>query len=177
MKITRKTINPERLQPVRDWLSSQFVNAGNAFRLFRDRSGLNQGEVAERLGVAQSAVSKWERGRALPETKTLIDLAVLYGCRLDDLLAGVNVQYDHLRRDLLRQSGMDDGTSNVSSSGGPVDVPATARVLAEVTKAYSKFVSQVSNAARQLTDLADGQADLVRHGPPTAARSAKRRRR
>lgn len=46
-----------------------------------------QQEVAKRLGVAPSAVSKWERGLAKPRADKLPILAKLYGCSIEELLA------------------------------------------------------------------------------------------
>lgn len=53
----------------------------------REKVGLTQKEVAEKLGVDQSAVSFWETGKTHPRASLLIRLASLYGCTVDDLLA------------------------------------------------------------------------------------------
>ena len=46
-----------------------------------------QREVAEILGVKESAVSKWERGVSKPRADRLPLLAKLYGCTIEELLA------------------------------------------------------------------------------------------
>ena len=46
-----------------------------------------QREVAEILGVKESAVSKWERGISKPRADRLPLLAKLYGCTIEELLA------------------------------------------------------------------------------------------
>lgn len=46
-----------------------------------------QSEVARILGVVPSAVSKWERGLAKPRADKLVEIAKLYGCTVDELLA------------------------------------------------------------------------------------------
>ncbi len=43
-------------------------------------------EVAERLGIDQSAVSLWENGKTSPRVSLLVKLSELYHCSLDDLL-------------------------------------------------------------------------------------------
>lgn len=53
----------------------------------REKVGLTQKEVAEKLGVDQSAVSFWETGKTHPRASLLMRLARLYGCTVDDLLA------------------------------------------------------------------------------------------
>lgn len=52
----------------------------------RERAGLTQAEVAKTVGVDQSAVSLWERGKTSPRAALLPELARLYGCTVDDLL-------------------------------------------------------------------------------------------
>lgn len=41
------------------------------FAQLRQRTGLSQSEVAERLFVTRQAVSRWERGETIPEVETL----------------------------------------------------------------------------------------------------------
>ena len=48
--------------------------------------GLTQKEVAEHVGVDQSAVSFWETGKNSPRAAILIKLSKLYNCTVDELL-------------------------------------------------------------------------------------------
>lgn len=52
----------------------------------RQNAGLRQIDVAQRLEVDQTAVSRWETGESKPVKKYREKLAVLYGCSADDLL-------------------------------------------------------------------------------------------
>lgn len=52
----------------------------------RKRAGYTQETLAEALGVSRQAVGKWESGQGLPEAATLLDLADLLGCSLDQLM-------------------------------------------------------------------------------------------
>ena len=52
----------------------------------RKRAGLRQRQVAKVLGVSPSAVSMWDTGACMPRADTLVKLAVLYGCTVDELL-------------------------------------------------------------------------------------------
>lgn len=54
----------------------------------RENSGFTQKEVAEKIGVDQSAVSLWETGKTAPRASILVKLACLYRCSVDDLLRG-----------------------------------------------------------------------------------------
>ena len=49
-------------------------------RKLRKSRGLTQMEVAEKLGVDQSAISCWERGLYSPTKANLKAMSDLYGC-------------------------------------------------------------------------------------------------
>jgi transcriptional regulator with XRE-family HTH domain len=46
---------------------------------------MTQESLADSLGVTQSAVSSWERGKKQPSLSKLPDLARALGCTVDDL--------------------------------------------------------------------------------------------
>lgn len=54
----------------------------------RDRSGLTQEALAERLGVSRQSVSKWESGGSFPEMEKLFILCELFHVDLDTMLRG-----------------------------------------------------------------------------------------
>ena len=56
------------------------------FRDLRQERGLTQIELANILNVDQTTVSKWELGKALPETNMLIKLSEFYDVSSDYLL-------------------------------------------------------------------------------------------
>lgn len=64
----------------------------NAFGEFlyelRKEQGMTQASLAEKLGVTNKAVSKWETGEAMPETSLLLPLAEIFGITVDELLNG-----------------------------------------------------------------------------------------
>ena len=64
--------------------------AGFAERLkeYRQRNGLSQEAVAKTLGVSAQAVSKWEKGRSMPDLSVLLPLAELFHVSADELLGG-----------------------------------------------------------------------------------------
>ena len=59
---------------------------GNYIYDLRRRAGLTQGELAEKLGVTDKAVSKWENGKSKPTTNTLRKLSALFGVPMETLL-------------------------------------------------------------------------------------------
>lgn len=62
------------------------MDKSNRFYLARVRTGLSQTEVAARLGLNKTAVSKWEGNKTLPEPTVLMKLARLYNVSIDYLL-------------------------------------------------------------------------------------------
>ena len=55
------------------------------FKRLRERKGLTQKEVAERLIIAPQSVSKWERGECLPSLEFLPDIAKILSCEIGEL--------------------------------------------------------------------------------------------
>jgi transcriptional regulator with XRE-family HTH domain len=81
------------------------VSFGENLRRLREKRGLKGYQLAEMMGVGASQVSKWELGRVgVPEGPTLIKLAAKLGCTVDDLVAGVNSEYDQLLADARTES-------------------------------------------------------------------------
>ena len=52
----------------------------------RKKDGLSQEQLAEQLGVSRQAVSKWESGKTVPESDTLISISKYYNVSLDYLM-------------------------------------------------------------------------------------------
>ena len=49
---------------------------------------LTQAELAEELEVTRSTVAMWETGKALPRADTLLKMAEILGCTVEELLSG-----------------------------------------------------------------------------------------
>ena len=54
----------------------------------RKQKGLTQEELAERLFVSRTAISKWESGRGYPNIDSLKAIAKYFGVTVDKLLSG-----------------------------------------------------------------------------------------
>lgn len=65
-------------------------NLGNNIMTYRKQQGLTQAGLAEKLNYSDKAVSKWERGESIPDVLTLMQLAGLFGVKVDDLLSDPN---------------------------------------------------------------------------------------
>lgn len=58
-----------------------------SFLSARSKAGLSQAAVAEKLGISSASVCQWETGKNLPRADKLPEIAALYGCTVDELLA------------------------------------------------------------------------------------------
>ena len=61
---------------------------GEQIASLRKAKGLTQSQLGERLSISYQAVSKWERGEALPDVSTLLDLSNVLETSVDNILTG-----------------------------------------------------------------------------------------
>ena len=66
----------------------------------RKQASFTQSQLAEKLGITDRAVSKWETGRALPDSSIMLELCGLLGITVNDLLSGEVVTMDHYNKEL-----------------------------------------------------------------------------
>lgn len=58
---------------------------GNYICTLREKKGLSQSQLGEKLGVTNKAVSRWENGGAYPSTELMLPLAEALGITIEDL--------------------------------------------------------------------------------------------
>lgn len=58
-------------------------------KYYREKLGISQTELAEKLHIAQASVAKYELGKTRPETKNLIELANIFGVSVDELCSPI----------------------------------------------------------------------------------------
>ena len=59
---------------------------GEKLQKLRQKAGMSQDALAEKLSVSRQAVSRWERDETMPETDKVVALADLFGVTTDYLL-------------------------------------------------------------------------------------------
>lgn len=64
------------------------MDIGNQIRERRQRLGLSQEELAQRLYVSRVTVSHWETSKTLPDAQSMLLLANLFGTTIDELVRG-----------------------------------------------------------------------------------------
>ena len=75
---------------------------GAVIRRLREKLGMTQEELAERIHVSGKAVSKWETGRGYPDISLLVPLAEALGISVLELLAGEDVRNRNRSANMLK---------------------------------------------------------------------------
>lgn len=64
------------------------VKIGKFIAECRKKAGLTQMQLAEKLNLTDRAISKWETGRAMPDTSVMLELCEILKITVNDLLCG-----------------------------------------------------------------------------------------
>ena len=76
------------------------VKIGKFIAERRKAEGFTQMQLAEKLYITDRAVSKWECGRALPDSSIMLDLCAILKISVNDLLCGEFVSNDNYQEEL-----------------------------------------------------------------------------
>ena len=76
------------------------VKIGKFIAECRKKQNLTQMQLAERLGITDRAVSKWETGRAMPDSSIMLALCDILGISTNDLLSGEVVSMENYSKEL-----------------------------------------------------------------------------
>lgn len=66
----------------------------------RKSVGLTQMQLAEKLNITDRAVSKWERGKAMPDSSIMLDLCEILEITVNDLLSGEVIMVDNYNKEI-----------------------------------------------------------------------------
>ena len=76
------------------------IKIGKFIAACRKKVGLTQMQLAEKLGITDRAVSKWETGKAMPDSSIMLELCAALNISVNDLLCGEVVTMDHYNKEL-----------------------------------------------------------------------------
>lgn len=65
---------------------------GEKIKQLRSEKGLSQEKLAEKLNVSRSAIAKWETDGGIPEIDNLLQLSIVFGVSLDELVRNTRGQ-------------------------------------------------------------------------------------
>ena len=74
------------------------IKIGKFIAQKRKEQGMTQMQLAERLGITDRAVSKWETGKSLPDAAIMLDLCGLLKITVNDLLCGEAVSMENYNK-------------------------------------------------------------------------------
>ena len=63
----------------------------------RKENGYTQALLAEKLGITNRAVSKWENGKSMPDASIMLELCELLGINVNELLIGEHIIMDNYK--------------------------------------------------------------------------------
>ena len=114
---------------------------GNYIYSLRSRASMTQAELADRLGISNKAVSKWETGKSKPTTNVLRKIAALFGVSVEELL-----QY--------KTGGKTMEITKIVITGGPCGGKSTA--MSWIQSHFTKLNYRVIFIPETATELITG---------------------
>ena len=76
------------------------VKIGKFIAECRKKNQLTQVQLAEKLNITDRAVSKWERGKSMPDSSIMLELCKILKISVNDLLSGEVVTMDAYNENL-----------------------------------------------------------------------------
>lgn len=67
------------------------IKIGKFIASCRKEQGMTQAVLAEKLGISDRAVSKWETGKAMPDSGIMLELCELLKINVNELLSGEHI--------------------------------------------------------------------------------------
>ena len=61
----------------------------------RKQKNLTQMQLAEKLGITDKAISKWERGIAMPDSSIMLEFCDILGISVNELLSGEKINMEN----------------------------------------------------------------------------------
>ncbi len=91
------------------------IKIGKFIAECRKKNNLTQMQLAEKLGITDRAVSKWENGKAMPDSSIMLELCSVLKISVTDLLSGEVVTMENYNKkleqnmlDMVKQKEMAD---------------------------------------------------------------------
>lgn len=76
------------------------IKIGKFIATRRKMENMTQVQLAEKLGITDRAVSKWENGRSLPDSSVMLELCAVLKITVNDLLSGEEVTMEQYNKEL-----------------------------------------------------------------------------
>ena len=74
------------------------IKIGRFIAECRKKANLTQMQLAEKLGITDKAISKWERGMAMPDTSIMLELCDILSISVNELISGEKIDMENNNR-------------------------------------------------------------------------------
>ena len=71
------------------------IKIGKFISECRKKENLTQAQLAEKLNITDRAVSKWENGKAMPDSSIMLDLCSFLNISVNELLRGEKINMEN----------------------------------------------------------------------------------
>lgn len=131
---------------------------GNKLKSLRLQKGITQDTLAKALHISYQTVSKWENETCMPDIQLLPEIAVYFGCRIDDLFdLSEQAQFDRIENMLEMQETLTEEDFRQSEA---------------FLKRSLRDSTHKSDALRLLASLYNHKADTLRRSAEFYAKEA-----
>ena len=79
------------------------IKIGKLIAECRRQKQLTQAQLAERLNITDKAVSKWERGIALPDSSIMLEVCGILGISVNELLCGERIGMERYSEEMEKK--------------------------------------------------------------------------
>ncbi len=165
------------------------IKIGKFIAFCRKEQGMTQAVLAEKLGISDRAVSKWETGKSVPDSGIMLELCDLLKINVNELLSGERImaenydkraeenllemrrQVEEKNRQLLRTEYLIGGPATVSALimcivAAYVEMPTGLRIgLIAFALVVILFVAFVTVGIEQMAGYYECQKCHHRHVP------------
>ncbi len=76
------------------------IKIGKFIAECRKKENLTQAQLAEKLNITDRAVSKWENGRAMPDSSIMLSLCEILKISVNDLLNGEVIKMENYNKEM-----------------------------------------------------------------------------
>ena len=142
---------------------------GTTLKALREKQGMSQDQLADRLGIKKAAVSSYETGKRLPRTDTLYALARLFGVPTDAFFPPA----DSINLDNCNQifgtnhgvNGNNSGTINFGVNESPTEYHTNRADDLTLQQSVTDSIAQISALNTQQVDQLNTIISILKERP------------
>lgn len=116
------------------------IKIGQFIAKCRKEKQMTQMELADKLGITDRAISKWERGKGMPDTSIMLDLCNQLDISVNELLSGERIEMKDYNK-IAEQNLLELQQQNESQTKQLLKYECFIGVFASVTYIGSLFLA------------------------------------